>query len=289
MTDRQDLIEYNDSAVTQYEDVGSDVREAYERHKGSRDVIEYDDSRPLGDVIRASVDHVKNKGELRARQQHGPGTSLNYHWDRLPAGVRSDVKELQQWRDFAAPLMPFAELCQRNGTNIYTALRQYNGLENIFIQDPCEGFVAICRRQGIDPQVMARAFWQRVFDPQSWAASRVNDSSYQTGASHMAGAAMQADINAFMKANPGAEHFRADMVNLLSGVNFEAGVSNWQMLTWALGQAVKDARAKAAAVKKASKAVGGSPGSNRASRSTVGGSSTTDAILEAINAQRGLV
>jgi hypothetical protein len=199
------------------------------------------------------------------------------------------VKDLAAWRDFGAPLAPFAELCQRNGTNIHTALAQYNRLENIFINDPAEGFVAICQRQGIDPRIMAQVFWQRVYDPQSYAARIVDNSSYRQGAANMAGAAMNGDIQAFMKANPGAEHFRSDMINLLSYVNFPAGTSNWQMLSWAYDQAVKDARAKAAAVKKASKAFGGAPSASRSSRSTGGGSSTTDAIYEAINAQRGLV
>jgi hypothetical protein len=138
---------------------------------------------------------------------------------------------------------------------------------------------------------MAQIFWQRVFDPQAYAAQIVNNSSYRTGASHMATAAQQSDIDAFMQANPNAQHFRTDMINALSTANFQGGVSNWQMLSWAYGEAVKNVQAREkvlARAKKAGKAVGGAPSAGRPSRSA-GGGSTTDAIVEAINAQRGTV
>jgi hypothetical protein len=105
----------------------------------------------------------------------------------------------------------------------------------------------------------------------------------------MADAARLADANAFLAANPNANHFMDEMSSLISRTNFVAGTSNWQRLQWAYDQALKDARAKAAAVKKASKAVGGSPGSRGSRSSGSGGSSTTDAIIAAIDAQRGAV
>jgi hypothetical protein len=285
MTDRE-LVEYDgDGELSVYDDISN----AVDQHRRSTEIAEYDDSRSLGDVIRSSVDHSKNKQEIRARQTHGSGTGIKRHWDSLPASVRADVRDLSAWRDFGAPLAPYAELCQRNGTNLLAAVQGFNGLENMFLQDPVEAIMFVCRRKGLDPGVMARCFWQRVYDPQTWAAGRVNNLSYQTGATHMASAAMNGDIVAFMKANPGAENFRDDMANILSRYNFPAGTSNWQMLEWSHAQAVKDARAKAAAVKKAGKHVGGAPPVGRASRSSGGGSSTTDAIYEAIAAQRGTV
>jgi hypothetical protein len=72
MSDRAPVEYDKGTALTQFEDVGSDVREAYERHKTSRDVIEYDNDRPLGDVIRASLDSVKTKAESRARRNTAP-------------------------------------------------------------------------------------------------------------------------------------------------------------------------------------------------------------------------
>jgi hypothetical protein len=292
MTDRQDLVEYDGGQLSQYEDVGSDVREAFERHKSSTEVIEHDSSRSLGDVIRSAVNSVKNKGESRARQEHGSGASLERHWDRLPKGVKADVRDLAQWRDYYARFTPFAQLCQKNGTDLYTALTQYNRLENAMIADPVSGTMAIWDRLGLDRLVMVHAANQYIYDPQSWAAQQINNVSYQQGASNMAGAAMNADISAFIKANPGAEHFRNEMAAQLSYVNFPAGTSNWQMLAWAYNEAVKDAGAKervVAKAKRAGKAVGGAPSSNRISGSTGGGSSTADAIREAINAQRGTV
>jgi hypothetical protein len=52
MTDDRSLVDYDDGQLAQYEDVGSDVREAYERHRTSHDVIEHEDNRPLTEVIR---------------------------------------------------------------------------------------------------------------------------------------------------------------------------------------------------------------------------------------------
>jgi hypothetical protein len=243
----------------------------------------------LSEVVRSAVEHSKSKQEWRARQQHGSGTGIKRHWDSLPASVRADVKDLAQWRDYYGRFTPFAELCQKNGTDLYTALRQYNWFENLCIQDPTEGIVAICQRLGIDPRIQAQALWQRVYDPQGWAAQKVNNSSYQTGASHMAGAARVADANSFLEANPGARHLINEMSEVLSRSTFPPGASNWQKLEWSYAQALKDARAKAATVnkaKKAGKAVGGAP--SYSSRGGSGsGNSTRDAILEAINAQRG--
>jgi hypothetical protein len=199
------------------------------------EIAEHEDNRSVTEVIRGAINHSRDKQDWKAQKEHGPGASLHRHWDRLPRGVRADV------------------------------------------------------RKGIDPGIMARAFWQRVYDPHAWAAQKVNDASYLTGASHMADTARGTDIDAFMKATPGAEHFREEMANLLSRVNFQAGTSNWQMLGWAYGEAVKNARAKAATVKKAGKHVGGAPSAGRTRSNGSGNSSTTNAIVEAINAQRGTV
>jgi hypothetical protein len=289
VTDRQDLVEYDGGQLSQYEDVGSDVREAYERHKTSTEVIEYDDSRSLGDVIRSSVSNAKNKADWKAQREHGSGASLARHWDTLPRGVRADVKDLAQWRDFGAPLAPYEQLCRTNGTNLLNAVHGFNQLENMFLSDPVEAIMFVCQRKGLDPGVMARCFWQRVYDPQGWAAGRVNNLSYQTGAAHMESAARNADMAAYFRANPGAEHLRNEMADVLSRYSVPQGLSNWQMLDLAHAQALKDARAKAAAIKKASKAVGGSPPVGRGSGSSGSGNSTRDAILAAIDAQHGTV
>jgi hypothetical protein len=100
-----------------------------------------------------------------------------------------------------------------------------------------------------------------------------------------------------LEANPGAKHFVDEMSSVISRTNFPAGTSNWQKLEWSYAQALKDARVKAATVnkaKKAGKAVGGAPSREnpavlRTSGSTGSGTSTTDAIRDAINAQRGTV
>jgi hypothetical protein len=161
-------------------------------------------------------------------------------------------------------------LAERNGTDLYSVLKQFHWFENLCIQDPTEGIVAICQRLGIDPKIQAQALWQRPYDPQGWAAQRVNNSAYMTGASHMADAARVADANSFLEANPNAKHFIDEMSNLISRTNFPAGTSNWQKLTWAYNEAVKDAGAKERVVskaKKAGKAVGGAPSySSRAHR-----------------------
>jgi hypothetical protein len=108
----------------------------------------------------------------------------------------------------------------------------------------------------------------------------------------MGSAARTADAASFLEANPGAKHFVDEMTSLISYTNFPAGTSNWQKLAWAYNQAVKDAGAKERVVAKAikaGKAVGGAPSTSRTSGLNGSGNSTTDAIREAINAQRGAV
>jgi hypothetical protein len=179
--------------------------------------MEHDDRRSLTDVVRGAVESSRNKADWKAQKEHGSGASLARHWDTLPRGVRADVRELAQWRDFGAPLARYDALCRTNGTNLLTAVHGFNQLENLFISDPVEAIMFVCQRKGLDPGIMARCFWQRVYDPQTWAAGRVNNLSYQTGASHMAGAACTADANSFLEANPSAQPFIDEQVSRRHG------------------------------------------------------------------------
>jgi hypothetical protein len=86
MSDRQDLVEYDGGQLSQFDDIGADVRDAYERHKTSTEVIEYDNSRSLTDVIHGAVDHHKTKAENRARQEYGSGAQMARLW-RAPRSI----------------------------------------------------------------------------------------------------------------------------------------------------------------------------------------------------------
>jgi hypothetical protein len=212
------------------------------------------------------------------------------HWNKLPAGVRSDVRDLAQYQNFYQPLDQFAHLCQRNGTSLHRAVSEYNKFENRLLANPVAGTMEVWDRLGLNRQVMVHEISQALYNPAGYAAQIVNNAAYQQGAAAQQNANYVAAANQFLEENPDAKPFIDEMAAILSRSNLPAGMSSHRMLEMAYVQAVKNSRAKAAVAKKASKAVGGSPSPGRGSRSAGGGSSSTrDSIIESINAQRGLV
>jgi hypothetical protein len=291
-----DVIEYADKHDSGYGDriSSDDVRDVVNQSRRSRDVVEYDDSPSLREVVRRSKQQVQDRAEERAARELGPGQSLKRHFDTLPAGVRADIRALDTWRSYYEPVNWYTHLCHQNGTNLPAALKTVKALEDQWQADPSSAIASMCQRTGIDPRALAYIFYQRCYNPQAWAANQVSNAEYRRGAGDMSnmmiGNQMQSEIAAFSQANPDFEHFRADVIAELESGRIPNGGTYTQMLSQAYNNVLRAARGKAAAIAKGrAKHVGGAPSSNRRGGSAMGGSSTTDAIVEAINAQRGTV
>jgi hypothetical protein len=78
-------------------------------------------------------------------------------WAKVPAAVRNEVargyKELEaglaQYQERYKPIEQYAEMAERAGTNLKSALDAYVGMENLLRRDPMRGLEAVCANLGM--------------------------------------------------------------------------------------------------------------------------------------------
>jgi hypothetical protein len=260
----------------------------------------------------------------------GFSAAAKAQWDKLPDIVKADIakREADVDRGFKRyeGLGRFAELCERNGTTLPTAVAQYNQLENMFVRDPVAGITAICQRLNIDPRILTSAMQAQYGGmlgtqaPAQPAAQTPGQNGYQVPQfNHEAlineavnrfnqaqsERDTQSQISAFMAdpANKYFENVRQQMVAALQSGQASTLKEAYEAALWMnpetreimlkeRNKPSSQTRSIAAVTqaKAAAKAVGGSPRPGLKPGGAIDpNSSVTDTIIAAINAQRGTV
>jgi hypothetical protein len=254
-------------------------------------------------------------------------------WDKLPDAVKADIAKREVvvadgFKQFSRydGLGKFADLCERNGTNLTTAVAQYNQLENLFVRDPVAGITAICQRLNIDPRILTSAmqahyggllgpqgqqqpsqppavngYQQHQLNPEALINEAVNRFNQQQSERDT-----QSQISAFMAdpANRYFENVRPQMVAALQSGQASTLKEAYDAALWmnpetraimlqeekTKAPTQRSSVAAATQAKAAAKAVGGSPRPGLKSGGAIDpNASVTDTIIAAINAQRGVV
>jgi hypothetical protein len=252
-------------------------------------------------------------------------------WDKLPEAVRADIAKREVevadgFKQFSRydGLGKFADLCERNGTNLTAAVTQYNQLENLFVRDPVAGVTAICQRLNIDPRILTSAMQANFggltgpqpaqqppqgqngyqgpgFNPEALINEAMNRFNAQQSERDT-----HSQISAFMTdpANIYFENVRPQMVAALQSGQASTLKEAYEAALWmnpetraimlqeekTKAPTQRSSVAAATQAKAAAKAVGGSPRPGLKSGGAIDpNASVTDTIIAAINAQRGVV
>lgn len=276
----RDLATYDDAGDL---DVSADTGPVVETGDDTRE-----DMRQIVADLREDTRRGLAKGSTRAaRQATGKGQTTyerragapvqtsqktKDNWASLPDHAREDFRRLGQAyntvAEFAQPLLPYHNLCIKNGTTIERALAEVNQLENLMLQDPVAGFTAIARRMGLDPVSAAQAWLNSVMlnvpSPQQVYAQRSQDQAAQQ---------LVNEVEAFGRSHPWFEILRPDMAQLIERGAASSLEDAYQLAslrnpdTRALaarqlaGAGVNPGRAAVVAAKAAAEAVSGAPSS----------------------------
>jgi hypothetical protein len=204
-------------------------------------------------------------------------------WGQVPKSIKNEVHKALGQRDeylaYLKPLVPFINLCQKNGTNLPTALARYNEIENVFIADPVRGLTMICKALGVDPVAAIRA-WNVSLSNPGWQNQTQAPRQQQADPAYAEIEAMRRDPRF-----PGFDALRPRMSQLLT-----TGKVDDLQAAYFLAASERNKSSNAVArAKAAARSVSGAPGGGSGHSPGMGdpNMSRRDLIRAAIAAQRG--